>query len=288
MSKQLIFVIGAPSSGRSTWINKNIFNPVDSVLVDASNYSGLYVRSEKKNASILYEDTIDDSRKWCLEQVKTQMELETHEPKKIILSLIACRPDRWREFIELAIKHSYDLVFKFPSNKLLFYTTKHNSSMEQFKFIEAKNSNRYPKDKKEIMRKNNKDEMEPVFVDLNESSLFRYIVTEYESAYSFYLQNRADFGVDKEQLLTKINHHYKTAIVGDIKRAEKKARDAEKEAEKKAKEAERDAKRLAKEEEKIKRTKVHIEQTDQEEQYEHIEQEEQVDQEQQEQQVAQA
>jgi hypothetical protein len=260
MSKQLIFVIGAPSSGRSTWINKNLFNPGDSVLVDANNYPGLYVRSEKKNASILYEDTIDDSRKWCLEQVKTQMELET-PVQKIILSLIACRPDRWREFIELAVTNSYDIVFKFPSNKLLFYSTKHNSSMEQFKFIDGKNSTRYPKDKKEITRKNSKDELETVMVDTNESSLFRYIVTECESAYSFYLQNRVGFGVDKEQLLTKINLHYKTVITGDAKRVEKKAKDAEREAEKKAKDAEREAKKLAKQEEKIK-------QRDQVEQYE--------------------
>lgn len=255
MSKQLIFVIGAPSSGRSIWINKNLFNPADSVLIDANNYTGLYVRSEKKNASILYEDTIEDSRKWCLEQVKTQMELET-PVQKIILSLIACRPDRWIEFIQLASTNSYDLVFKFPSNKLLFYSSKHNLSMEQFKFIDGKNSTRYPKDKKEITRKNSKDEIETVMIDTNESSLFRYIVSECESAYSFYLHNRVEFGVDKEQLINKINLHYKTVITGDAKRAEKKARDAEREAEKKEKEAERDAKRLAKEEEKIKRTQI--------------------------------
>lgn len=261
MSKQLIFVIGAPSSGRSTWINKNIFNPVDSILVDANNYPDLYVKSDKKNAFILYEDTIDDSRKWCLEQVKTQMELET-PVQKIILSLIACRPDRWREFIELAITNSYELVFKFPSNKLLFYSTKHNSSLEQFKFIDMKNSVRYPKDKKETMRNNVKGEMETMMIDTNESSLLRYIVTETESAYAFYLSNRNGFGVDKLQLLAKINEHYKSAIVGDSRKAEKKAKDAEREAEKKAKEAEREAKRIAKEEGKIKKEQtVQIEQT---------------------------
>ena len=248
MSKQLIFVIGAPSSGRSTWIKKNLLNSADSVLVDANDYPELYVKSEKKNTAILYEDTIEDSRKWCLEQVKTQMELET-PVQKIILSLIACRPDRWREFIELAIDNSYELVFKFPSNKLLFYTTRHSTSMEQFKFIDSKNSTRYPKDKKEITRKNAKGEIETLVIDTTESSLFRYVVTETESAYSFYLSNRNGFGDDKEQLLAKINSNYKSAIAGESKRAEKKAKDILKEEEKKAKEAEREARRVAREQE---------------------------------------
>lgn len=262
MSKQLIFVIGAPSSGRSTWINKNLFNHVDSVLVDANNYPGLYVKSDKKNTSMLYEDTIEDSIKWCLEQVKTQMELET-PVQKIILSLIACKPDRWREFIKLSITNSYELVFKFPSNKLLFYTTKHNTSIEQFKFIDEKNYTRYPKDKKEITRKNTKGEIETVMVETNVSSLLRHIVTETESAYAFYLSNYNGFGVDKEQLLEKINVHYKSAIASDVKRTEKKARDAERETEKKAKEAEREATLIAKEE-KIKREQlVQIEQEEQ-------------------------
>ena len=248
MSKQLIFVIGAPYSGRTTWINKNLFKSEDTIIVDACAYPNLYVKSEKKDTSKLYEDTIEDSRKWCLEQVKTQMELET-PPQKIILSLIACRPDRWREFIELAIAKKYELSFKFPSNKLLFYTTKHNTSLEQFKFIDSKTLNKYPRDKKEIERKNAKGQIETIIVDSNESSLLRHVVTETESAYAFYLSNRISFVTDKLQFLAKINEHYKIAIMSDIKKAERKVKEAQREAEKKAREEEKEAKKLAKEEE---------------------------------------
>jgi hypothetical protein len=252
MSKQLIFVIGAPYSGRTTWVNKNLYKSEDSVIVDANNYPNLYVKSEKKDSSKLYEDTIEDSRKWSLEQVKTQMELET-PTQRIILCLIACRPDRWREFIELARTNGYELVFKFPTNKLLFYATKHNTSMEQFKFIDTKTFAKYPRDKKEITKINSKGQNETVMVDSNESSLLRYVVTETESAYAFYLSNRKLFVEDSEKLLVKINEHYKLAIAGDIKKAEKKVKDAEREAEKKLKEAEKEAKKLAKQEEKNKK-----------------------------------
>ncbi len=271
MSKQLIFVIGAPHSGRTTWINKNLYKPEDSVMVDAGLYPNLYVKSEKKDSSKLYDDTIEDSRKWCLEQVKLEMEKET-PVQKIILSLIACRPDRWREFIQLAIDKEYELVFKFPSNQLLFYSTKHNTSLEQFKFIDLKSSHRYPKDKKEVERKNSKGVMETVMVDSNESSLLRYIVTETESAYAFYLSNRMGFGTDKAQLLTKINEYYKAAIQGEAKKAEKKAKDAEREAEKKAREAEKEAKRLAKEEEKQRKAQEKIEVEQEQVEQEQVEQ----------------
>jgi hypothetical protein len=245
MSKQLIFVIGVPYSGRTTWINKNLYNSEDSVVIDANDYPNLYVKSEKKDSSKLYEDTIEDSRKWCLEQVKLEMELES-PPQKIILSLIACRPDRWREFIELAIEKEYELLFKFPSNKLLFYITKHNTSLEQFKFIDSKTLNRYPRDKKEIEKKNAKGQFETTVVDSNESSLLRYVVTETESAHSFYLSNRNTFFNDKTQLLAKINEHYKVVILSEVKKAEKKAKDTEREAEKKARDLEKELKKLEK------------------------------------------
>ena len=261
MSKQLIFVIGSPYSGRTTWINNNLYKPEDSVIVDAESYSNLYVRSEKKDSAKLYEDTIDDSRKWCLIQVKEQMELET-PPQKIILTLIACRPDRWREFISLAITNQYELVFKFPPNKLLFYTTKHNTSLEQYKFIDTKTISRYPRDKKEITRTNSKGHSETVMIDSFESTLLKYIVTETESAYAFYLSNRHEFGMDKEKLLQKINAHYKVTILGEIKKAEKKIKDIERETEKRARELEKEEKKLAKEEERQlkKEEKIKIEQ----------------------------
>ena len=253
MSKQLIIVSGAPYSGRTTWINKN-YGSCDYVIVDADSYPDLYVKSEKNNTSKLFEDTIEDSRIWCLKQVKTLMEGEPKteseaqtepEAQRIVLSLIACRPDRLREFIQLAISNEYELIFKFPTNKNLFYSTKHNTSMEQSKFIESKVINRFPKDKKEIHRKNDEGENVIVMVETKESSLLRQTIIETESACAFYLQNKMVFS-DKEELLKKINEHYKTAIMGDIKRAEKKLRDAEREAEKKIKEAEREAEREAK------------------------------------------
>jgi len=249
MSKQLIFVIGAPYSGRTTWINKNLYKPEDSVIVDANTYPNLYVKSEKKDSAKLYEDTIDDSRKWCLEQVKLQMELES-PPQRIILSLIACRPDRWREFISLAIINKYELVFKFPPNKLLFYTTRHNTSTEQLKFIDTKTIGKYSRDKKEITRTNTKGHSEIVIIDSSESTLLRYIVIETESAHAFYIANRYEFGIDKEKLILKINDYYKTVIIGEVKKTEKKIKDAEKEVEKKIKDTEREAKKLIKDEEK--------------------------------------
>ncbi len=262
MSKQLIFVIGSPYSGRSTWINKNYSK--DCVLVDANNYPELYMKSEKKEPK-LYEDTIDNSRKWCLEQTKTYMELET-PPDKIVLSLIGCRPDKWREFIELAINYSYELVFKFPINKLLFYYTKHNTSMEQYKFIDSKTNTRYPRDKKEIIKKNAKNQSDTLTVDAVESSLLRHIVTETESAYSFYLSNRTDFGLDKIKLLEQINKHYKTTISSDIKKNERKLREAEKEKLKKEYEEEKEALKLAKEYEKLRKKQEQDELDDQDDQ----------------------
>lgn len=282
MAKQLIIVTGAPYSGRTTWINKN-YSSGDYAVVDAGTYPNLYVKSEKSNTSKLFEDTIEDSRTWCLEKVRvlmegekptetqqesqseTQLELQQEsqsesQPEvqqeakalRIVLSLIACRPDRLREFIQLAISNEYELIFKFPTNKNLFYSTKHNTAMEQSKFIESKVINRFPKDKKEIHRKNDEGENVIVMVETKESSLLRQTIIETESARAFYLQNKIVFS-DKEELLKKINEHYKTAIMGDIKRAEKKLRELEREAEKKVKEAEREAKKLAKEEAKLRK-----------------------------------
>ena len=262
MSKQLIIVTGAPHSGRTTWINKN-YSSCDYVMVDAGTYPNLYVKSEKNNTSKLFEDTIEDSRMWCLKQVKILMEGETKpeseakteaevEVKRIVLSLIACRPDRWREFIQLAISNDYELVFKFPTNKNLFYSTKHNTTIEQSKFIESKVINRFPKDKKEVHKKNGDGVNVNVMIETKESSLLRQIITETESAYAFYLQNKGLF-VNKEELLKKINEHYKTVMMGDIKRAEKKLKDAEREAEKNEKEAVKVIKRLAREEVKLKK-----------------------------------
>lgn len=270
MEKQLIIVSGAPYSGRTTWINKN-YGSDDYVMVDACTYPNLYVKSEKNNTSKLFEDTIEDSRLWCLKQIKSLMEGEPKpetekepeqetekepepEPKakKIVLSLIACRPDRWREFIQLAISNNYELIFKFPTNKNLFYSTKHNTTMEQSKFIESKVIYRFPKDKKEVHKKNADGENEIVMIETKESSLLRQMIIETESAYAFYLQNKGLFA-NKDELLKKINEQYKSAIIGDIKRAEKKLRDAEREAEKKEKEAEKEIKRLAREEAKLKK-----------------------------------
>ena len=138
MEKQLIFIIGVPYSGRTTWINKNYLLKENNapMHIDANNYESLYIDSK------ISEDSIEESRQWCLKEVKKLMnydELEKTEPTTtIILSLIACRPDKWREFIELANENMYEIVFKFPTNKFLFYISKLNSFKDQYKFIESK------------------------------------------------------------------------------------------------------------------------------------------------------
>lgn len=243
MSKQLIIVSGAPYSGRTTWINKNYCSK-EHTIVDANMYPNLFVKSEKMNMPKIFEDTIEDSRIWCLEQVQALMkteELTEEKNKLIILSLISSRPDRWREFIQLAISNEYEVIFKFPTNKLLFYSTRHNTSTEQSKFIESKVIHKYQKNKKEVYRKNAKGENELVMIETNESTLLKQIILELESAYAFYLQNKSYF-TDKEELLKKINEHYKSVIIREIKKSEKKAKDIEKEAEKLAKQQEKQEK----------------------------------------------
>jgi hypothetical protein len=242
MSKQLIFVSGAPYSGRTTWLKKNLLvDPTESICcVDANNYPSLYTNSK------VSEDSIEASRQWCLEEVRRLMEDET-PTQKIVLCLIACRADRWREFIQLALSNEYEISFKFPSNKLLFYVTKHNSSMEQLKFIESKCIGKYPRDKKEVKKQDAKSNDKIVYKDTNESTMFRNIVTEFESGYAFYLQNRMKLGVNKEEWLKVINEHYKVTIANEIKRAQKKAEKKAEEEEKAQYRAEKEARKLARE-----------------------------------------
>ena len=254
MLKQLIFVIGSPYSGRTTWINKNFPQSDNCVHIDANAYSGLYVKT-KDNTSKLSDDTIEESRLWCLEEVKSQMSVE-NPVQKIVLSLIACRPDRWREFIELAIGNDYEISFKTPTNKLLFYNSKHNNSKEQFKFIESKVISRYPKDVREVQKKGSTNPEEVEKKVLNESALLRYIVTETESAHAFYLSNRMSLGLDKEKWLNEINKNYKVVISNLVKRAEKKA-------EKEAKASDREAKKLARENENEEKQVEQVEQVEQ-------------------------
>lgn len=267
MSKQLIFVSGIPCSGRSTWINKNLLTqPTGSdgttqsiVNVDANTFPKLYTNSK------LSDESIEGSRQWCLEQVKEHMSRE-NPTQKIVLSLIACRPDRWREFIQLAIDNQYEISFKFPSNKLLFYTTQHNTSMEQTKFVEARALSRYPRDKKEVRKPGSKNPEDTVMKETNESTLLRYIVTELESAYAFYLGHKMAFGSDKTKWLDRINENYKTAIFGEARKAQKKAEYEAREAEKAARAAEKEVRRLAKEAAEEAKKLAEKEQEEQEEQ----------------------
>jgi len=246
MSKQLIFVFGAPYSGRTTWINKTLLSgKVNTVQIDANNYPSLYTNSK------LSEESIEASRKWCLEQVNKLMcdsnSVSTQLTHTIILSLIACRADKWRDFIQLAILNQYEIIFKFPSNKLLFYVTKHNSTMEQYKFIESKCLTKYPRDTKEVKKSDSKDSKNTngvIYKETNESTLLKNIVTEFESGYAFYLENRMKLGFDKEAWLKKINEHYKATIIGEIKRAQRKIDKETYDAEKAQKKADKEAKKL--------------------------------------------
>jgi predicted kinase len=232
MSKQLIFVLGSPYSGRSTWINKNLYNVDENmILIDANTYENLYTKTDSKDLKTkISEESIEQSRLWALEKVHFLMTETTYQT--IILSLIACRPDRLREFIQLAIDNEYEINFKFPSNKLLFYYTKHNTSLEQFKFIESKIIHRYPRDKKEVRKPNSKIQDDLIFVETNESTLLRSIINEFESCHAFYLSNRIALGTDKIKWLEKINQNYKIVINANIKKAEKKVERENRETEK--------------------------------------------------------
>jgi hypothetical protein len=233
MVKELIFVLGSPYSGRTTWIYKNLFNPEDSVCVDANSFSDLYVKADSatKDTPIITEESLEKSRQWALNEVKANMESE-NPTQRIILSLIGCRPDRWREFLQLAVDNEYDITFKNPTNKLFYYNTKHNTYLEQYKYIESKVLYRYPRDKKQVLKKNSKNPDEASYKETNESSLLRNVVTEFESAYAFYIGNRMSLGNDKTKWLDRINEHYKSAIANDIKKVQKKIEKEVKEAEK--------------------------------------------------------
>lgn len=240
MSKELVFVLGAPFSGRTTWINKNLlFQDNSNVCVDANNYNSLYTNSK------LSEESIEASRLWCLEEVNKLM-VADNSPNQIILCLIGCRPDRWREFIQLAINNSYEINFRVPPNKLLYYNTRHNTTMEQFKFLESKCLSRYPRDKKEVKKRGTQNsDGGVVYKDTNESTMFRYVVTEFESSLAFYQENRKVLGADNQKWLDKINSHYKVTITNEIKRLQKKAEKEVQENEKAQKKAEKEARKSA-------------------------------------------
>jgi hypothetical protein len=246
MSKQLIFVCGAPCSGRTTWVKNNLLsnpnesNPNQIQCIDATNYKLLYTNSK------LSEESVEASRQWCLEEVHRLMTVET-PVQKIVLCLISCRADKWREFIQLAMDHEYEISFKFPSNKLLFYITKHNTTTEQLKYIESKSIGKYPRNKKEVKKQDSKNNNKIVYKETNESSMFRNVVTEFESGYAFYLENKMKLGVDNEAWLKKINEHYKATIANDIKRIHKKAEKKAEEEEKAKYRAEKEEKKLARE-----------------------------------------
>lgn len=222
MSKKLIFVSGIPCSGRTKWITRNYLSEPSTVCVDANDYKSLYTNSK------LSDKSIEESRQWCLEQVKKNMSDEV-PIRQILLCLISCRPDRWREFIQLAIDYDYEINFVFPSNKWLYEITRHNTTLEQVKYVESKCKIRFPKDIREI-RSNSKDE-ESAYVEINECTLFRNVITEFESAFAFFCSERMRLGTNKNDWLDKINQHYKETIHNEIKRIkrrdEKEAQDAE-------------------------------------------------------------
>ncbi len=151
MSKQLIFLMGVPYSGRTTFINKKYS---DAVCVDANDFPNLYTGEKLSN------DSIEKSRLWCLERVRdnmcgpqtnneieqtnneieqtnneieqtnneieqtnneTEQKVEFTPAEKIVLVLIACRPERLREFIELAIQYDMQSVINF--HQINYYIT---------------------------------------------------------------------------------------------------------------------------------------------------------------------
>ena len=264
MSKQLIFLMGIPSSGKTTFINKKY---PDAVCVDANDFPNLYTGTKLSN------DSIEKSRLWCLERVRENMcgpqtnneskQLEQEEQaeqvgqgeqaeqdkieftpaEKIVLVLIACRPERWREFIELAIQNDYTISFKFPSNKLLYYNTQHSNMLEQSKYIESKILSRYPLDRKEVKKSmDSKTDGKTTEIELNESSLFKYIVTEFQSSQAFYYENKSSLGDNKNKWLEKINSQYRNVIANENKKIQRKVEKESNRVERESNRVERESK----------------------------------------------
>ncbi len=80
---------------------------------------------------------------------------------------------------------------------------------------------RFPLDKKEV--KKSMDNGKTTEIELNESSLFKYIVTEFQSSQAFYYENKMNLGDNKTKWLEKINSHYRNVIANENKKIQRKS-----------------------------------------------------------------
>ena len=199
MVKELIIVLGVPYSGRTTWINM-LYRTESFVVVDTNLFPALYVNNK------LSEDTIENSRTWAIEQVTEHI---NNNVSKIILSLINNRPDRWCEFLKLAIDNDYELFLHYPKYNLLYYSNRFYNSIDQTAFIKSKVLSRYPRDIKE-----NKNEFDTKNRnrELQESALLKWVITEFQSAFNFVVTNKNAFGSNPSKWLSGINEQYKSVI----------------------------------------------------------------------------
>jgi predicted kinase len=202
MDKELIIVLGVPHSGRTTWINKTLQRTESYAIVDTNAFPELYENNK------LSEETIEKSREWAITQVTEHI---NNNVSRIVLSLINNRPDRWREFLQLAIDNGYKFVYHYPKYDLLFYSNRFYNSIDQTAFIKSKVLSRYPRDKKENKSEQQNTKTPPR--ELQESTLLKWVITEFQSSYSYIVTNKNAFGSDPSKWLNGINEQYKSVII---------------------------------------------------------------------------
>jgi hypothetical protein len=195
MSKELLISIGIPYSGRTTWLNKN-YSLENTVIIDESNYEN-FLKDGKINESSFMESII-----WISNKAKEQMELNR---ERIVISLFQCRPDHWIDILRYAITYEYTFNVIIPKQGYYYYNNKYGRNQEQIDASFKATINKFPKIIKD-KKKHTDDEIQ------ENNNLYLYIITEFQSAYAFYLSNKFNFQTDPHKWLTLIEKQYKVAI----------------------------------------------------------------------------
>ncbi len=265
MVQEIVIAVGIPFSGRTTWLNNN-YKGDDVVVFEEDKFEGLV-----KNGKI-QESSFISSNEWVSSQVAKVFELvgstgststestgseqtQTNKvPNKIVVSYFQSRPDHWIPVLELGIKHGCTVNIVTPKNGYLYYqTNKFGRNQEQADWIEKSTLNRFPhlsrEQRKKIKTTGSKDEE----MEIPNENLYHNIVVEYQSAYSFYAQNKGNCGTDPKKWLDLIKSNYKPVITKLIQTKEQLAIKAKKQAEKAVREAEKAAKEAAEKAEKAAR-----------------------------------
>lgn len=240
MSKELFIVVGIPNSGKTTWVSKN-YSGDNTKIVDETSYDKFY--KDRK----VQESEFFNSLDWLGSQVKLLMESST---ERIVVIPYQCRPDRWVETLTLAKTHGYTVNVAKPTHgSLFYYNSKLGTNQEQINWVQRATVNRYPKYNKDKKKSDDEDEVKENF------NLFSNIITEYQSACAFLLQNRS-IGNDPEKYLQVIESQFKPVMVKiQQQRTAIKAK-AAKEAAKEAEKAEKAAKFAKEAEEKSQKAAI--------------------------------